>query len=298
MTRTQSETVKNEVRDFWNSHPCGSQLTPHERGRKEFFLDYEVRRYALEPHILEVVPFSEGRGKDVLEIGCGLGTDGARWAAHGARYTGVDLTPEAVRLTEENFRVRGLQGRFMNLDAEKLPFPDRSFDIVYSHGVIHHTPNTEAVVSEIRRVLKPSGKAIVMVYHKGSYNYWINIMLLRRIGIGILLLPGGVRLARFLTKEDPKILEQHRDAFLKKGLAYLKTDAFLSANTDGPGNPLAKAYTRRQGQALFGAFSSVSAAVRYLNRRRIPLVGRLLPKWLDEALAKLWGWHLYLFSQK
>src|SRR5437868_10618865 len=98
------------VREFWNQHPCGKQLVTEDLAQREFFLDYESKRYALEPHILEVVPFAEGKGRDVLEIGLGLGTDGARWAAAGARYTGVDLTPEAVRLTSENFRMRGLNG--------------------------------------------------------------------------------------------------------------------------------------------------------------------------------------------
>jgi SAM-dependent methyltransferase len=290
--------LKENVREFWNQNPCGAQLSPEERGQREFFLDSEAKRYALEPHILEIVPFAQGRDKDVLEIGCGLGTDGVRWAVHGARYTGVDLTPEAVRLAGENFRLRRLSGRFQNLDAERLPFDDGSFDIVYSHGVIHHTPNTEGVVSEIYRVLRPGGKALVMVYHKSSYNYRVNIMLLRRVGMGLLFLPGGVEWASRLTGEKKELLEKHRQALRQEGLGYLKTDRFLNANTDGPGNPLSKVYTRKEAEKLFRQFPSISTQVRYLNRRRIPFLGALMPGGLHDRLSRRWGWHLYIFAQK
>lgn len=294
----QAPVDKRDVREFWNAHPCGAHLSREERGRREFFMDYEAKRYALEPHILEVVPFPEGKGKDVLEIGTGLGTDGARWAAEGARYTGVDLTPEATRFASENFRVRGLTGRFLNLDAETLPFENGSFDIVYSHGVIHHTPRTERVVSEIHRVLRPGGRAIVMVYHKSSCNYHVNIMLFRRLGISLLLLPGGARLARLLTGERPEVFEGHLKAFREKGLRYLSRPEFLSANTDGPGNPLSKVYTRRTGRELFKDFASVKTEVRYLNRRRLPFIGPRLPEPLHDWLSRRWGWHLYIFAQK
>jgi SAM-dependent methyltransferase len=289
--------TKEQVREFWNSHPCGSQMSPLPEGLA-FFLDYEAKRYALEPHILEVVPFAAGRNRDVLEIGCGLGTDGTRWAQAGARYTGIDLTAEAVRLTSHNFNLRGLQGRFLTADAEQLRFPDASFDIVYSHGVIHHTPRIEKTVAEIHRVLRPGGKAIVMVYHRHSYNYYGNILLLRRLGAMLLALPGGLALARLATGESPKLLAAHREALRREGLAYLATQRFLTANTDGPWNPLSRVHSQSEARALFSGFRRVSTEVRYLNRRRLPLLGRWLPESWHAAWSRRWGWHLYIFAEK
>ena len=244
------------------------------------------------------MPFSSGRGKDVLEVGCGVGTDGVQWAKAGARYTAIDLTPEGVRLSAENFRLRGLEGRLLQVNAEHMPFPDDSFDIVYSHGVIHHAPDIERVVSEIHRVLRPGGEAIVMVYHRHSYNYYGNILLLRRLGALFLLLPGGVSLAHALTRENRETLEKHKTAFAKRGWEYLRAREFLNANTDGPENPLSRVYSKSEASTLFRSFRSIRMKVRYLNRRRLPLVGNLLPQKLHDELSARMGWHLYIFAEK
>ena len=294
----KSDKPKTEdVQGFWNASPCGSETALAPEG-EEYFRNVESCRYQLEPHILEVVPFSIGKDKDVLEVGCGLGTDGTRWAKAGARYTGIDLTPEAVRLASQNFSWRGLKGHFQRVDAEHMPFPDASFDLVYSHGVIHHAPDIEQVVSEIYRVLRPGGQAILMVYHRHSYNYYLNILFLRRLGILLLLLPGGVSLAHGLTREKKEVLELHKKLFREKGLAYLGAREFLNANTDGPGNPLSRVYSKREAAHLLKSFRSVRSEVRYLNRRRLPLLGKLLPERLHDWLSTRWGWHLYLFAEK
>src|SRR6266850_3995313 len=178
----RSPELKERVRAFWQAHPCGTKFSDAEMGTREFFELIEAHRYAKEWHIPEAADFGGARGLKVLEIGCGLGTDGAQFAAAGADYTGVDLTDAAVELARKRFELFDLSGKFQTADAENLDFANKSFDLVYSHGVLHHTPDTAKAIREVHRVLRPGGRAIVMLYHRDSYNYRINISLLRRAG--------------------------------------------------------------------------------------------------------------------
>src|SRR5213083_3412773 len=157
---TDSE-LKERVRAFWQAHPCGTKFSDAEIGTREFFARIEAHRYAKEWHIPEAADFAGARGLRVLENGCGLGTDGAQFAKAGADYTGIDLTEAAVDLARKRFELFDLAGKFRTADAENLDFADESFDLVYSHGVLHHTPDIARAVSEIHRVLKPGGRAIV-----------------------------------------------------------------------------------------------------------------------------------------
>jgi len=130
---TMSETnnnLKERVRDFWQAHPCGSKFATAELGTKEFFELIEAHRYESERHIPIAADFASAKGKRVLEIGCGVGTDGVQFAKAGALYTGVDLTTAAVELAKKNFELRGLSGTLQTADAEKLGFPDESFTTV------------------------------------------------------------------------------------------------------------------------------------------------------------------------
>src|SRR5438093_4341158 len=179
---TDSE-LKERVRAFWQAHPCGTKFSDAEIGTREFFARIEAHRYAKEWHIPEAADFAGTRGLRVLEIGCGLGTDGAQFAKAGADYTGVDLTDAAVELARKRFKLFNLPGTFRTADAENLDFADESFDLVYSHGVLHHTPNIAGAVSEIHRVLRKNGRAVVMLYHRNSYNYRLNIHLLLRVSV-------------------------------------------------------------------------------------------------------------------
>src|SRR5207253_10292090 len=135
--------------------------------------------------------------------------DGAQFAKAGADYTGVDLTDAAVDLARKRFELFGLPGEFRAADAESLDFADESFDLVYSHGVLHHTPDIAAAVSEIHRVLKPRGQAIIMLYHRGSYNYRIGIRVLRRLGAGLLKSESGIKIVHRLTGEPVDSLREY-----------------------------------------------------------------------------------------
>ena len=182
-------------------------------------------------------------------------------------------------------------------DAENLDFEDESFDLVYSHGVLHHTPDIEAAVREIHRVLKPGGRAIVMLYHRGSYNYRVGIRVLRRAGAGLLKSERGIKIVHRLTGEPIDSLHEHA-ASLRNANGDFSAAEFLNQSTDGAGNPLARVYSRREARELFKDFREVELRAYFLNKRFIPLIGNLLPKSIESALASRWGWHLWIYATK
>jgi len=172
---------KQSVRDFWNKAACGEDLylaTITADGYRQ----HSRYRYELEPEILRFAKFDQSLGKRVLEIGVGLGADHACFAQNGADLTGIDLTERAVEHATRRLDCMGLKSRLMVADAENLPFSDGSFDLVYSWGVLHHSPDTQRCLNEVRRVLKPGGEARIMIYHKYSmvgYMLWIRYALMR-----------------------------------------------------------------------------------------------------------------------
>ncbi len=290
--------LKERVRAFWQAHPCGTKFSDAEMGTPEFFELIEAHRYTKEWHIPEAADFAGARGLSVLEIGCGMGTDGAQFAKAGAHYTGVDLTEAAIELARKRFEIAGLTGEFRVADAENLDFADGSFDRVYSHGVLHHTPDTARAVAEIHRVLKPGGRAMVMMYHRGSYNYRVGIRVLRRAGARLLKSEGGIRIIHQMTGEPVESLREHAGLLTGKNHAKVSADEFLSQSTDGAGNPLARVYSRREARELFRNFCKVELRAYFLNKRFIPLIGRLLPRSIESALAARWGWHLWIYATK
>ncbi len=293
-----AEDLKARVRDFWQSNPCGAKFAEAEIGTREFFARLEHHRYQTEWHILDVVGFEKWQNKDVLEIGCGLGTDGASFARAGARYTAIDLTDRAVELARRRFEFENLEGNINVGDAENLPFDDASFDLVYSHGVLHHTPDTQRAINEAHRVLRPGGTAIVMLYHKNSYNYYVNIMTLRKMGVRLLRFDWGPAFVHSLTGEDEERLRELQRVYRQNGKRLLSRDEFLNQNTDGAGNPLARAYTRREALKMFSRFGRSRAEIHFLNKRWIPVIGGLIPRPLERKLSHLAGWHLWIIAQK
>jgi SAM-dependent methyltransferase len=175
-----AEQVKNGVREFWDVRPCGAKHAQAAEGTPEFFAAVERTRYQLEPFIEDYARFRDAKDERVLEIGVGLGTDLARFAGAGAEVTGVDLSPKSVRLARRRLTLAELDGEVLQADAEQLPFPDASFDRVYSWGVLHHTPDTQAAVKEAIRVLRPGGELCVMLYGRRS---WVAFGLWARHGL-------------------------------------------------------------------------------------------------------------------
>ncbi len=289
--------LKDRVRDFWQNHPCGTKFADAQPGSRVFYELVEQHRYEKEWHIPDAAGFDKAKNLRVLEVGCGLGTDGAQFAKAGADYTGIDLTEAAVNLARRRFELFNLPGAFRVADAEGLDFPDNSFDVVYSHGVLHHTPDTAGAIREIHRVLKPGGRALVMLYHRNSYNYRINISLLRRAGVHLLRWNSGVKLVHLLTGEQEDSLREHARQ-LRSESNYLGGQEFLNQNTDGAGNPLARVYSRDEARKLFKDFSNIETRIYFLNKKWLPIVGPILPRSIESRLASRWGWHLWIYATK
>jgi ubiquinone/menaquinone biosynthesis C-methylase UbiE len=293
-----TQELKLQVRDFWNENPCGTKFAQEQIGTPAFFAAIEQHRYATEWHIPLVADFPRWRDNQVLEIGCGLGTDAVQFARAGAHYTGVDLTPRSIELVRSRFQQQQLNGDLRVADAENLPFPDNHFDLVYSHGVLHHTPDTQKAINEAHRVLKPGGRAMIMLYHRRSYNYYGNIMFFRRVGAQLLQYDWGPRLVNRITGEDIKALERLQSDMRKDPQRFFSAAEFLNQNTDGAGNPLAKVYSRREARALFTRYANVETTVRFLNKRWIPAIGKFLPRFIEAPLARVCGWHLWIMATK
>ena len=175
ISRNPNPTIE-AVREFWNNHVHDWKVARSPAGTKEFFEEIEAYRYEKLEYLEEAIGFERFAGKTVLDVGCGVANDLARFAKAGAIVTGVDLAPHSVQLAEDNFRFRGLKGTFQQMNGEQLTFPDDSFDMVFCHTVLHFTPNPAAMIREIHRVLKPGGEAILMTVNRKS---WMN--LLRRL---------------------------------------------------------------------------------------------------------------------
>lgn len=168
------ETVPIErVRDFWDGRPCNIKHSPKPVGSREFFDEVEARKYFVEPHIPRFAEFEKWRGKKVLEIGCGIGTDTMNFARHGASVAAVDLSEKSLEIARQRAEVFGLQEsvRFYQGSAEELGsiVPAESFDLIYSFGVIHHTPRPERVIAELVHFAHPGTTLKVMVYYRYAW---------------------------------------------------------------------------------------------------------------------------------
>jgi SAM-dependent methyltransferase len=159
------------IRRYWNERIHDLEMTSHPVGSREFFADLDEYRFDKLRYLPGLVDLSGFRGQRLLEVGCGIGTDLARFAAGGAHVTGIDLSQTAIDLAGRNFAHLGLTGDLRVADGEALPFPDASFDVVYGHGVLQYAAAPERLVAEAHRVLRPGGQAIFMVYNRLS---WLN----------------------------------------------------------------------------------------------------------------------------
>ena len=221
-----TDTTKEVVRAFWNEAACGEKLYLG-RTNSGAYDEQAKERYRLEPFIVDFADFAAWQGKRVLEIGVGLGADHERFARAGAQLWGIDLTGRAIAHTAGRLGARRLHSTLMVADAENLPFPDGSFDLVYSWGVIHHSPNTAVAAREILRVLKDGGAFRVMIYHKWSL---VGLMLWLRYGL-VRLRPWTSLdkiYAHYLESPDTKAFSRAEAARLFSGAADIKIRIELS----------------------------------------------------------------------
>ena len=256
---TNKNVSKREVQDFWGSlydslyDDVDGQLTRDQLFKGIDALEdmFRLRSYMA----VEDMPLNRLQGKKVLEIGPGAGGHSALFAKYGAIMVSADLTKSRALATQAKFDLmadaaEGCQA--MQSDAENLPFADNSFDIVYSNGVLHHTPDTERSIDEVYRVLKPGGQAVIMLYCKSSWHYWINMFL----GVGLLT-------GKIFT--GPNWLGRATE--------------WGGKNDQTVTNPITRCYTAGGCRRLFKHFEGVSLRKSEFYIYLIPKLGRLYRRW-------------------
>ena len=243
---------KDAVRRYWNATPCGTPDVRHVDASQRF-RELEVLRRQREPFIARFARFEDTRDKALLEVGVGAGTDHLCFARAGAICTGIDLSDQSLEITRARLAAEGLASDLRVADAEVLPFEDASFDVAYSWGVIHHTPDTPRAASEIVRVLRPGGRLCAMVYNRHSL-----------VALQAWLLYAALRGEPHRTLAD-----------------------VLAHHVESPGT---KAYTADEARALFSGMRhvSVESVVTPYDLR----IGRrrFLPRWTWRAVPKAVGW--------
>ena len=168
-----NQALIDAIRDYWNSHIHDLEIATHPVGTKGFFDELDEYRFDKLRYLPQLLASERYRGKQLLEVGCGVGTDLVRFARAGANVTGIDLAETSIDLARKNFAQNGLQGKLQVMNGEAMSFADNTFDVVYAHGVLQYTADAAGMIREIHRVLKPGGQAILMVYNKYS---WLNAL--------------------------------------------------------------------------------------------------------------------------
>jgi ubiquinone/menaquinone biosynthesis C-methylase UbiE len=214
------KSARLEAQKQWNARACGE--LPGDKQSLAYFEAVARDRYIQQPWMHNYFRFQRFSGRDVLEIGIGQGTDMMQFAKSGARCHGVDITENHLKLTARNATVRGYDVDLQEIDATTLPFPDESIDCVYSFGVLHHIPEIEKVISEIRRVLKPNGRVMIALYNQNSAFYWFKCLLMNGLCRGWLFTKGhdGL-LATIETGADGVNIKPYVKLYTKKSVREL-----------------------------------------------------------------------------
>jgi 2-polyprenyl-3-methyl-5-hydroxy-6-metoxy-1,4-benzoquinol methylase len=260
-----------DVQEYWNARPCNIRHSQAEVGTEEYFNQVEARKYLVEPHIPGFAEFEKWRGKRVLEIGCGIGTDTINFARAGAKVTAVDLSVESLKLAQKRAEVFGLSDRidFHEVNAERLSgtIPAARYDLVYSFGVIHHSPTPENIISEIRNNFVDSGSTLkLMVYNRHSWKVWWML--------------------------------------LQEKMRFWDLDAIIAKHSEAQtGCPITYSYSRRSVRSLVGdGFSIDDIFVDHIFPYQIPKYVKyeyekewyfnMLPTFMFRGLERRLGWHL------
>ena len=271
------DTPIDRVKEFWDRGPCNIRHSPSLLGTRAYFDEVEARKYFVEPHILRFAEFARWRGKKVLEIGCGIGTDTINFARHGARVTAVELSQRSLEIARARAQAYEVQDRirFHYGDAEELSqfVPVEPYDLIYSFGVVHHTPRPDRVIEQMRRYVRPGSTVKVMVYHRYAWKV-----------LWILLTYGKARFRRLA-----ELVAQHSEA--------------------QTGCPITYTFTRRTAKELFErhGFKVTDMRVDHIFPYRIPeyvqyryvkvSYFRWMPQPLFRWLERHFGWHLCVTAE-
>jgi ubiquinone/menaquinone biosynthesis C-methylase UbiE len=277
MVHSPTDKSIADVQRYWDARPCNIRHSTKRVGSKEYFDEVEARKYLVEPHIPAFAEFERWKGKRVLEVGCGIGTDSINFARAGAQLTAVELSSESLRIAEQRADVMGVADRirFVQANAEELTsaLDDEPYDLVYSFGVIHHTPHPDRALTEMRALTAPGGTLKLMVYHRRSWKvFWIV-------------------------------------SALGKG-RFWKTDELVAEHSEAEtGCPVTYSYTRRGGRELVEGSGFEVQEVRvdhvfpyrirdYVEYRYVkePYF-RWMPEPLFRAFERRFGWHLLITAE-
>lgn len=264
-----------EVKSFWESNPVAAESIAAVPGTPEFFRAFDTLREAddCEPWEFSnyIHGYSDATGLRVLDVGCGNGYVLSQYAKFGATVCGVDLTQTAIDLCNARFALAGIKGDFRLTDGDRLPFDNDSFDIACSMGVLHHIEDPRPMLAEMRRVLKPGGRIILMLYYWGSWKYHVVFRVKRLFN------------SRYRGKSQAEALNMN----------------------DGGDCPLARVYTRAQARALLDGFVDHQFELNQLSWRQLLLIpglsrllGPLLPAANRNIFARTMGWNLYITATK
>ncbi len=265
-----SHTLIRNVKDYWDQRPCNIRHSPSKIGTRQYFDEVEERKYFVEPHIPRFADFKKWRGKKVLEIGCGIGTDTINFARNGAQVTAVELSETSLDLARERAKIYGLEDKisFYCADAEELSkyVPTEPYDLIYAFGVIHHTPQPEKAIEQMRYYVHSESVVKLMVYHRYSWKvFWT-------------LITHG------------------------KG-AFWKIDELIARHSEAQtGCPITYTYSRKDIQRLLEGFKVTDTSIEHIFPYRISdyiqhrynkvWYFRYLPQFLFRYLERHFGWHM------
>jgi ubiquinone/menaquinone biosynthesis C-methylase UbiE len=270
VAQTFATKTIDDVRRYWDARPCNIRHSPKAIGTRTYFDEVERRKYFVEPHIPAFAQFDRWKGKRVLEIGCGIGTDTISFARAGAEVTAVDLSEESLTVAQRRAATFDLEDRitFCRADAERLSesVPVETYDLVYSFGVLHHTPHPPNAIKEIRRYMSADSVLKIMVYHRYS---WKVLWIVLKYGKG----------------------------------AFWNLDRLIARHSEAQtGCPVTYSYSRRSVRDLLPGFTIEKTMVDHIFPYRIPEYKRHeyrkvwyfrhLPDGLFRRLEKSFGWHL------
>ncbi len=253
--------MKGLIKQYWDEVPCGTKGINYPEGSLAYYEAINRNRDKWDYFIPEYAQFDRWKGKKVLEVGCGVGSDLIRFAKAGAVVTGIDLSPKSVDLTKKRLSLYNYAGNAIEADAERIPDKDNCFDFLWSWGILHHTPNISQAIREIYRVTKPGGEICIMLYHKYSL-----------VSLQMYLLFGLLRFRPFLSLDT--IMARYHESFGTK------------------------AYTTNEVRKMFAAFEPLDIDVVItpydLRYRR----DKYLPLWLGKLIPQRLGWNIIVRGQK